>query len=384
MKSFLALATLGLLAGYYMYAPASTTSDVESQFQDFVANYRKSYLNAETYDYRLGVFASNLEEISAMKAENPNAEYGVNHLADLTKEERMEMLTWKAPTGPKTYRNTRGSPKGNDKNWVDEQEVTPVKDQGSCGSCWAFAGVETLESGYALAHGLSGDEVPVFSEQQFVDCAKYPAYGSMGCNGGWMDDVFEYAKTNKLCTADEYKYTARDGTCQDSKCTFDAGVTGRVNVPENDLGALLEANEIIPVSIAVDASSWSFYRSGVHSCKSKNLNHGVQLDGFHVNSEDGDYLLVRNSWGQRWGEEGFIKLSTDAKSDCGATLSASYPTFANSKIQLPGADKCDDGKDADPAINCLCTYGGACDKTKPQGENGCKTECGCGEFGFCR
>jgi C1A family cysteine protease len=382
MKTAIALITLAALAGYYTFGTTSTTSDVEAKFQDFVSTYRKSYLNAETYDYRLGVFAANLEEIAQMQAENPRAEYGVTHLADLTKEERLAMLTWKAPTGPKNYRNTRGSPKGNDKNWVDENEVTPIKDQGSCGSCWAFAGIETLESAYALAHGLSGDDIPRFSEQQMVDCAKYPEYGSMGCQGGWMDDVFEYASKNKICTEEEYAYTARDGTCQAEKCTFETGVTGTVNIPEGDVQALLEADEVVPVSIAVDASSWSFYRGGIHTCKTQNLNHGVQLDGFHINSEDGDYLLVRNSWGARWGESGFIKL--DVEGNCGAALAASYPQFGNTSFQLPGTEKCDDGKDADPAINCLCTYGGACDKTKPQGENGCKTECGCGEFGFCR
>ena len=213
-----------------------------------------------------------------------------------------------------------------------------------------------------------------------VDCAKYPEYGSMGCNGGWMDDVFDYAVKNALCTESEYAYTAKDGTCQASKCSFDAGVTGRVNIPEGDIDALLEATESTPLAIAVDASTWSFYRSGIHKSTGHNLNHGVQLEGFHINSADGDFLHVRNSWGARWGESGYIRLDVQANS--GAADSASYPTFEG--MSLPGADKCDDGADADPAINCLCTYGKSCDRSKATGENGCEEECGCGEFGFCR
>lgn len=192
-----------------------------------------------------------------------------------------------------------------------------------------------------------------------------------------MDDVFDYAKTHKMCTEEEYAYTAKDGTCQDTKCTLDVGVTGRINIPEGDVDALLAAAEKTPVAIAVDASNWSFYSGGIMKSKKTSLNHGVQLDGFHIDSDDEEYLLVRNSWGSRWGESGFIRL--DKTQNSGAALAASYPTFDT--LQVLDNDKCDDGKDADPAVNCLCTYGKPCDK---KDGSGCKDECGCGEFGFCR
>jgi len=96
--------------------------------------------------------------------------------------------------------------------------MTPVKNQGSCGSCWAFAAVESLEAGYALANNVA----PIaFSPQQMVDCVKEPLFGSEGCNGGWMDDVFDYMVGNKICTEQEYAYNAKDGKCKQEKCTLD-------------------------------------------------------------------------------------------------------------------------------------------------------------------
>jgi C1A family cysteine protease len=252
-----------------------------------------------------------LNEIARLNAEQPTATFAVNQFADLTEEERMALLTWKPSPGKKNYVYTLSSPTKKDVNWVEAGETTKVKDQGSCGSCWAFSGTETVESAYALAHGLSGDQVPQLAEQQAVDCAKYPEYGSMGCNGGWMDDVFDYYMTHKACTEAEYKYTARDGTCKEDQCSLDLGLTGRVNIPEGDLDALLTAAETVPIAIAVDASSWSFYSGGILKSKKTNLNHGVQLDGYHIDSDDQEYLFVRNSWGSRWGESGYIRLDKE-------------------------------------------------------------------------
>ena len=126
----------------------------------------------------------------------------------------------------------------------------------------------------------------------------------------------------------------------------------------------------------------SFYRSGVLHIKTANLNHGVQLVGYNIEADE-PYLVIRNSWGARWGDAGYVKVSTI--NNGGATLAASYPEFGN-KIQFPGLTACKEGEKPDAAKNCLCTYGDKCDKTKPHGKNsnGCDDDCGCGEFGFCR
>lgn len=160
------------------------------------------------------------------------------------------MLGWKEPEGPKVYRNTQNVISKKQVDW--KKFDTKIKNQGSCGSCWAFAATETLESVYAFKTGKS----VVIAPQQFVDCTKGE---SDGCNGGWMDDVFDYVKTHNVCTEEEYPYKARDQKCDDKKCTLNLGVKGRINVERNSIPALLEAAEYSPLSVAIDASPMSFY-----------------------------------------------------------------------------------------------------------------------------
>ena len=382
MKAIFAVVCVAALAATYMYNMDQATPAIESQFEEFVATYRKSYLSEESYSFRLSVFKTNVEEIAAMNAENPDAVYAVNDFADMTEEERISAMGLKPFTGlgaGKTY-EAQGVRHSDDLDWVAAEETTKVKDQKSCGSCWAFSGVEALESAYAIANNLKGDEVPTFSEQLFVDCAVEPEFGSAGCQGGWMDDVFSYAQKYSIATEAEYPYKAKNGKCQKELATHTAGVIGTHNVKEGDLEGLLELAVVHPVSIAVDAGSWSFYRSGIHSSKGTALNHGVVLEGYHVAGAK-PYLVVRNSWGSRWGEKGYIKLDTVKNS--GATLAASAPIMEG--VTYPGVQhsKCDDGSDSDSDNNCHCSYGVSCDKTQTT-NSGCKSACLCGEFGFCR
>jgi hypothetical protein len=124
----------------------------------------------------------------------------------------------------------------------------------------------------------------------------------------------------------------------------------------------------------------SFYRGGVLEIKTANLNHGMQLVGYNVEAEV-PYVTLRNSWGERWGLKGYVMVSLEHNG--GITEAASYPDFGDVQAK-PGLDKCEAGEKPDAAKNCLCTYGENCDKKKPKETNGCKEECGCGEFGFCR
>lgn len=376
MKAVFIVCAIAFFAAWHLATSPKISDDTEQEFQEFVATYRKSYSNREDYGFRLGVFNENLKEIARLSALNPTAEFEINEFADMTPEERQSMLGWKAPKGPKRYRYTPYNPDVTKK--VDHSKfMTPVKDQASCGSCWAFAAVQSLESGYAMAN--KKDPI-AFSPQQFVDCTKEPEFGSEGCNGGWMDDVFDYVLTHNVCTDKEYPYTARDGKCHDEDCKINLGVTGRYNVPEGNLNALLQAASKTPLAIAIDASPMSFYRSGVLHIKTENLNHGVQLVGYDIEAAD-PFLLIRNSWGGRWGLSGYVKVSTI--NNGGATLAASYPEFG-SKLELPGLASCKSGEKPDAAKNCQCTYGEPCDKKKAHKENGCDDDCGCGEFGFCR
>jgi len=206
-------------------------------------------------------------------------------------------------------------------DWSTKGAVTGVKDQGSCGSCWAFSTTGSMEGTIFLLKG----HLTSLSEQQLVDCAG--SYGNAGCNGGLMDNAFKYAEKNGLCTEAAYPYTARDGTCKSSSCTAsaDTKISNYKDVAHNE-NALGSSVDITPISVAIEAdqSGFQLYKSGVFSgvC-GQNLDHGVLAVGYGTDSGQ-DYWKVKNSWGTSWGEQGYIRMIRN-KDECGIANEPSYP-----------------------------------------------------------
>jgi len=193
-----------------------------------------------------------------------------------------------------------------------------LKDQGQCGSCWAFSATAAFEARFELALGYKHADT-LYAEQELVDCDKQ----SSGCNGGWMDFGFEYLQNNAFCTEVQYPYRAVDGTCKVSQCAGGPSDKGHTDVTPGDEGELLTALVDGPVAVAVDASSWSFYAGGILDSCGNGLNHGVTL--IKADSKDGS-VTIRNSWGGSWGEAGHIRLAVN-QNMCGYADVASYPTF---------------------------------------------------------
>lgn len=282
-------------------------------FTDFQAEFGKAY-NGEEHSAREQVFRKNLAQIQEQNAAFAKGTstwwMAVNEFADLTEEEFQAFLgrnsagrfSGELNAGP--FLKASSLPASVD--WRSKNVLTPVKNQGSCGSCWAFASTATVESAYAIA---SQTAPPVLAPQAYVSCMKNPdaCGGTGGCEGAIAELAFNYTVANGLPLESDYAYTASDSACK----TFTPAVkvTGYKQLPSNDGDALASALATVgPIAVSVAASQWSLYGGGIFDgCTGStgaSINHAVQAVGYSA-----DYWIIRNSWGTSWGENGFIRLS---------------------------------------------------------------------------
>ena len=216
-------------------------------------------------------------------------------------------------------------------DWRDHSIVGAVKDQGQCGSCWAFSAIGTLESQLSIKHGKNY----ILSEQEIVDCVVNQGFilkCCNGCSGGEMEAVYKYLKGEEDDSEYQYPYTATDGVCKKSASSVKYNVTDYVVFKSGDEEGLMHSlYNIGPISIGVNANQdWQLYKGGIYSpsetqCPNKpiNIDHGVILVGYGVENNI-DYWIIRNSWGSDWGENGYIRI-TRGKNTCGVANSPIYP-----------------------------------------------------------
>lgn len=178
-------------------------------------------------------------------------------------------------------------------DWTISGKVSPVKNQGNCGSCWAFSAVATLES-----FALFKSQVVDLSEQQLVDCSG--KYGNQGCNGGFNYQALAYVQSNGITTTVAYAYTAKTGTCR-----IVGGGFKIVSVQSaKGCAGIQNAITVRVIGVSADATNWSKYSSGIFNNCGTNLNHDITLVGV-----SDTYWKIKNSWGKTWGEQGFIRLA---------------------------------------------------------------------------
>jgi cathepsin L len=307
------------------------TSSEEALFQKFKTDFNKSYIDAPEESYRQAVFLANLQYIENHNDGKHTYKLAMNKFGDLTLDEFSAKYTGFGGARAAYARSQnidmtaarREGTIADAVDWTTVGAVTPVKDQGQCGSCWSFSATGSLEGAWFLAKG----DLISLSEQQLMDCSKDE--GNYSCEGGWMDSAFEYViKNNGICSEAEYPYQMKDrSTCD--PCTNVANITTYRDIPQSE-NALKTAVSVTPVSVAIEAdqSDFQFYESGVMTGEcGTNLDHGVLTVGYGV--LDGiDYWKVKNSWGPDWGDEGYILIERNKEQEggqCGIHLAASYP-----------------------------------------------------------
>jgi cathepsin L len=285
---------------------AVSTFEAQDHFVQFMAIFNKKYESTPELFKRFNIFKDNLEFIQSHNAENHTYTLGVNEFTDLSHEEFVATYVGKLhnekPDIPsvESVEEVTG-PVPNDVDWRSKGAVNPVRNQGQCGSCWAFAAVAALEG--ATKVGPKGT-LPVLSEQHLVDCAG--SAGNHGCSGGLPSNALNWASRNGgVCSGSSYPYTGRDGRCN-TGCSKSATTSGAGGVASSDSG-LTGALNGRPVAVAIVASGRPFqsYSSGVFSgpCPG-NLDHAVTAVGF-----TGNAYIVRNSWGSSWGQGGYIMMA---------------------------------------------------------------------------
>jgi len=304
----------------------------------------KTYDSVEHMEYKKNQWLANLEIVTAHNNQfargRETFSLSMNKFADLNQHEFAAQFLRPRSTrnSEKTSLRMNNSKTADDvpdsMDWRDvDNVVTPVKDQGYCGSCWAFSAVAAMEGAYNYASGSLNS----FSEQELVDCTKN---GHYTCNiGGEMSDGIAYIADDMdgyIYTEREYPYTGSSCSIAKDCCDADAstgvstGITGFTAVDSGDEDGLKVASaEQTIISVGIDASSVLFqlYNSGVYApagCSTTSLDHGVAVVGYDTMTIGGDYWIVKNSWGSSWGEDGYIYMARNDDNSCGIATDATY------------------------------------------------------------
>jgi len=309
--------------------------ELYQMFQQWFSDHGKVYETMDELNERFVNFKETVKRVNTNNAytemRGSGAMFGLNKFSDMTPDEFAEKVLMEpfTPVGPEIKQKNMilprvGSPDTFD--WRTKGAVTAVKDQGQCGSCWAFSVTENIESVWILAKGLTNSTIPPLAPQQIVDCDT----SDLGCSGGNPPTAYDYVQSaGGLDDEKDYPYTAEDGTCAFKSSAVVAKITGYKYATDGDEGTMKDnLASWAPLSICVDARYWQDYTSGIMTewqCDwIVQLDHCVQAVGYDTSAST-PFWIVRNSWGTDWGEDGYIRLEYGTNT-CGLTQESTTAT----------------------------------------------------------
>jgi len=309
---------------------------VDFAFIQHVSEHNLSYGTVEEFNFRKNVFAAKDELIKEFNQTESSSVHVHNKFSTWTEDE-MSRLLGRFPRSAEERGEITMLEETNATSWDwrSKGAVTPVKDQGQCGSCWSFSATGGVEGSYLIA---TGKLIPL-SEEELVQCVPRLGYGCAGCNGGWEDRAMGWVKDNGgITTETDYPYTSGTGTtgsCNTGKLgDVSATVKNVVEVTANSYNQMHAAVQAAPTTIAIAASTWYFqsYSTGVLTNETRcgtTVDHAVLAVGFGTDSTYGDYYIVKNSWNTTWGDQGYVKLGTTGDGP-GVCQVQSEPAYAQS------------------------------------------------------
>jgi C1A family cysteine protease len=317
--------SVGGARGSFQMACVRGEESQESQANDFEAwttRHEKVYATSAEYEKRAGIFKANLLKAQIRNLESiqngGDAVHGVTQFSDLTEEEfrNTYLMPNYVPVEDDRFVETSLEVAA-DVDWRTKGVLTRVKDQGQCGSCWAFSATEAIESYAMLSNKYPLHEL---SPQQINSCDKTDG----GCNGGNTESAYMYVvRAGGIETEQSYPYTSgsgRTGTCMADTTKFVVKVAGYKAVARGE-PSLETALNNGPVSVCLAADAFQTYRGGILASCPGQIDHCVQAVGYTA-----DYWIIRNSWGANWGEAGFLRLKRGSNL-CHVSDDVTYPTF---------------------------------------------------------
>jgi len=330
----------GMSAAAIPSSPKFTEMQYRSAFVSWMNQKGKLYSTQE-FGTRYENFKANYDFIEEWNSQNSQTVLGLTQFADMTNDEYRATYLGTVfdasdvmPERDGLLHQTYIGDLPTSVDWRQQGAVTPVKNQAQCGSCWSFSTTGSFEG----AHQIKTGNLVSLSEQQLIECSW--EYGNQGCNGGLMDSAFAYLIQNGGAMSESsYPYTSGagddEGSCRFDKSQVVATMTTFNNVTRGDENNLAQTVVNGPVSIAIDAGHQSFqlYKSGIYvedRCSSYALDHGVLLVGYGTDPKQGrhgDYWIVKNSWGNSWGMDGYILMARNLNNQCGVATMASQPSI---------------------------------------------------------